>query len=51
MDILKTSDEFASIIAEALRISVEVIDDKFIFDLNSARVDKVFELTREVNRH
>jgi len=47
MEILKTSDEFASIIAEALRISVEVIDDKFIFDLNSARVEKVFELTRE----
>jgi|GEM_PF-3058008 hypothetical protein len=46
MEILKTSDEFASIIADALRISVEINDEKYIFDLSSARADKIFELAR-----
>ena len=46
MDIDKTPEEIAGLIAEALRIEIQQDDNSFIFDLNEANVDKVLVIEK-----
>lgn len=46
MDIEKTQEEIASLIAEALRIELNQDEESYIYDLNEASVDRVLTLNK-----
>lgn len=46
MEITKTPQEIASLIAEALRVSVEECEESYKFDFNERGVDKTLELSK-----
>ena len=48
MDIVKTHEEIASLIAEALRIELIQDDDSYIYDLNEVSVEKVLTLDKNL---